>query len=399
MPMVLTLNAGSSSIKFALFDAGQDELPAMAAGQIDGLAAHATFTARHFESGKKESYPLQPAGPADHARAVNSILDWIETRLAGRSVAAVGHRIVHGGAHHAAPAPLDDRLIEDLRALTPLAPLHQPHNLQGVAAARLEFPDVPQVACFDTAFHRGHPFSTDAFAIPRHYYHEGVRRYGFHGLSYEYVSGRLREIAPREAAGRVIIAHLGNGASLCAVRDGRSVASTMGFTAVDGLPMGTRCGQIDPGVLLYLMAEKGMDVHALTDLLYNQSGLKGLSGLTSDLRDLQASDRPEAREAIDYFILRICRKMGSLAAALEGLDAIVFTGGIGENSAMVRNGVLDRLRWLGVARDDNANERGATVISSPESHVGVFVIKTDEERMIARHTLDVAGLSSRAQAA
>jgi len=399
MPMVLTLNAGSSSIKFALFDAGLDELPAMAVGQIDGLSAHATFTARHAESGQKESYPLQPAGPADHGRAVNAILDWIETRLAGRRVAAIGHRVVHGGPDHAAPARIDGRLIEDLRALTPLAPLHQPHNLDGVAAAHVEFPHVPQVACFDTAFHRGHPFTTDAFAIPRHYYHEGVRRYGFHGLSYEYVAGRLRETAPREAAGRVIIAHLGNGASLCAVRDGRSIASTMGFTAVDGLPMGTRCGQIDPGVLLYLMAEKGMDVHALTDLLYNQSGLKGLSGLTSDMRDLQASDSPAARETIEYFIVRICRKMGSLAAALEGIDAIVFTGGIGENAAAIRKGVLDRLRWLGVDLDADANERGAPVISTPESRVGVFVIKTDEERMIARHTLEVAGLSPRARAA
>jgi acetate kinase len=399
MPMVLTLNAGSSSIKFALFDAGQDKLPAMAAGQIDGLASHATFSARHIESGQKESFPLQPAGAVDHARAVNSILQWIETRLAGRRVAAVGHRIVHGGPHHTAPVPIDERLIDDLRALTPLAPLHQPHNLQGIAAACVEFPHVPQVACFDTAFHRGHPFVTDAFAIPRHFYHEGVRRYGFHGLSYEYVTGQLREIAPHEATGRAIIAHLGNGASLCAVRDGRSIASTMGFTAVDGLPMGTRCGQIDPGVLLYLMAEKGMDVHALTDLLYNQSGLKGLSGLTSDMRDLQASDLPEARETIDYFILRICRKVGSLTAALEGLDAIVFTGGIGENSAAIRKGVLERLGWLGIALDDDANERGDTAISSPGSRVGAFVIRTDEERMIARHTLEVAGLTEQSRAA
>jgi acetate kinase len=294
---------------------------------------------------------------------------------------------------------IDDQLIEGLRELTPLAPLHQPHNLEGVVAARIAFPDAPQVACFDTAFHRGHPFVTDAFAIPRHFYHEGVRRYGFHGLSYEFVTGCLRQIAPREAAGKVIIAHLGNGASLCAVRDGLSIASTMGFTAVDGLPMGTRCGQIDPGVLLYLMAEKGMGVEELTHLLYHQSGLKGLSGLTSDMRDLQASDRPEARETIDYFVLRTCRKMGSLAAALEGLDAVVFTGGIGENSAAIRKGVLDRLRWLGVEVDDAANERGDTVISTPGCRARAFVIKTDEERMIARHTLEVAGLSQQSRAA
>jgi acetate kinase len=399
MPMVLTLNAGSSSVKFALFDAVLDDAPALAAGQIDGLGSQAGFTARHFESGQQESYPLQPAGPADHVRAVNAILDWIERRLAGRSVAAIGHRVVHGGPHHAAPALIDDRLVDDLQALTPLAPLHQPHNLEGVAAARAAFPAAPQVACFDTAFHRGHPFVTDAFAIPRHYYHDGVRRYGFHGLSYEYVSGRLRQIAPQQAAGRVIIAHLGNGASLCAARDGRSIASTMGFTAVDGLPMGTRCGQIDPGVLLYLMAEKGMDLPALTDLLYNQSGLKGLSGLSSDMRELQASDRPEARETIDYFILRICRKMGSLAAALEGLDAVVFTGGIGENAAAIRKGVLDRLRWLGVTLDDAANARGDTAITTAASRVHAFVVKTDEERMIARHTRDVAGLADRSRAA
>ncbi|HYN39378.1 MAG TPA: acetate kinase, partial [Rhodospirillales bacterium] len=218
--MVLTLNAGSSSVKFALFDAELDDGPAMAIGQIDGLASRATFTARSAGSTEKETFALLPEGPADHARAVNAILEWIESRLAGRSVVAIGHRIVHGGPHHAAPVPIDDNLIEQLRALTPLAPLHQPHNLQGVIAARAEFPQVPQVACFDTAFHRGHPFVTDAFAIPRHYYHEGVRRYGFHGLSYEYIAGSLRQIAPVEATGNVVIAHLGNGASLCAVRDG-----------------------------------------------------------------------------------------------------------------------------------------------------------------------------------
>ncbi|NVN85447.1 MAG: acetate/propionate family kinase [Rhodopseudomonas sp.] len=398
MPMVLTLNAGSSSVKFALFDAALDDGPAMATGQIDGLASHAIFTARAAAT-EKECFELSPAGRADHVRAVNAILEWIESRLAGRSVVAIGHRIVHGGPRHATPLPIDDNLIEELRALTPLAPLHQPHNLQGVVAARAEFPHVPQVACFDTAFHRGHPFVTDAFAIPRHFYHEGVRRYGFHGLSYEYIAGCLRRIAPVEAAGKVIIAHLGNGASLCAVRDGRSIASSMGFTALDGLPMGTRCGQIDPGVLLYLMAEKGMDVHALTDLLYNQSGLKGLSGLSSDMRDLQASDSREARETIDHFILRTCRKIGSLVAALEGFDAIVFTGGIGENSAAVRKGVLDRLRWLGLEPDDEANERGDTVISSPACRARAFVIKTDEERMIARHTLEVTGLAGRSRAA
>jgi acetate kinase len=397
MPMVLTLNAGSSSVKFALFDAALEDGPALAAGQIDGLGEHATFSVR--TAGEKEVYPLEPAGPADHARAVNAILQWIESRLAGRSVAAIGHRVVHGGPHHAAPALIDGSLIDDLRALTPLAPLHQPHNLEGVVAARIAFPNAPQVACFDTAFHRGHPFVTDAFAIPRHFYQEGVRRYGFHGLSYEYVAGCLRQISPVEAAGRVIIAHLGNGASLCAVRDGRSIASTMGFTAIDGLPMGTRCGQIDPGVLLYLMAEKGMSVQEVTNLLYHQSGLKGLSGLTSDMRDLQASDRPEARETIDYFMLRICRKIGSLAAALEGVDAVVFTGGIGENSAAIRKGVLDRLRWLGVALDDAANERGDTVISTSDCRVRALVIKTDEERMIARHTLEVAGLAQRSRAA
>jgi acetate kinase len=287
-----------------------------------------------------------------------------------------------------APVIVTDEVLEKLRTLVPLAPLHQPHNIAGILAAREAWPHVQQVACFDTAFHRAHPFVNDVFALPRRYYDEGVRRYGFHGLSYEYITGRLREIAPHHAAGRVVVAHLGNGASMCAIRDGQSVASSMGLTALDGLPMGTRCGQLDPGVVLYLMQEKHMGADAITDLLYRESGLKGLSGVSHDMRELEASDKPEAAQAIEYFVFRIRRELGGLAAVLKGIDAIVFCGGIGEHAWRVRERVLEGMEWIGVELDRLANRDSAQVISSDRSRVRVFVIPTDEEAMIARHTLD-----------
>jgi acetate kinase len=274
----------------------------------------------------------------------------------------------------------------------PLAPLHQPHNIAGIRAAREAWPGVLQVACFDTAFHRGHPFVHDTFALPRALYAEGVRRYGFHGLSYEYVSARLRTIAPLQAGGRVVVAHLGNGASMCAIRDGKSIASTMSFTALDGLPMGTRCGQLDPGVILYLLREKKLDVAALSDLLYRESGLQGLSGISHDMRELEASDAPEARQAIDYFISRIRYEFGGLAAALDGVDAMVFCGGIGENSWRVRERVLEGLEWMGIELDRTANRAGTDVISTAASRVRAYVIRTDEEAMLARHAVDELGL-------
>jgi acetate kinase len=287
---------------------------------------------------------------------------------------------------------IDDVLLTALERLVPLAPLHQPHNLAGIRAARNAFPGARQVACFDTSFHRSHPFVADTFALPRSYYDEGIRRYGFHGLSYEFIARRLRAGHPALAQGRVIVAHLGNGASMCAMQDGRSVASTMGFTALDGLPMGTRCGQLDPGVLLYLMTEKGMDAAAISNLLYSQAGLKGISGLSHDVRVLQASDEPAARDALSYFADRGRREIGGLAACLGGLDAVVLTGGIGENAAQVRALMLADLQWMGIDIDAEANQRNATVISSPASRVQILVLKTDEERMLAEHAGELMAL-------
>lgn len=397
MSALLTLNAGSSSIKFALFKA--DDLGMLCIGQIDGLGGSTAFRARGTSDSSgaiDEQHRWDGAAarsaPANHAQALGWLIDWLARRMAGLKVIAVGHRVVHGGLHYAEPVLIDDQVVERLASLQALAPLHQPHNLAGIRAARQAFGAVPQVACFDTAFHRAHPFVNDSFALPRSFFDEGVRRYGFHGLSYEFIAERLREQYPLHAAGRVIVAHLGNGASMCAVRDGQSVASTMGFSPLDGLPMGTRCGQLDPGVLLYLMQTKGMDAQAISDLLYKESGLKGLSGgLSNDMRTLEGADTQQAREAIDYFVFRIRREMGGLAAALEGLDAVVFTGGIGENSVLVRERVLQGMGWLGIEIDTERNRSGATVISTDRSRVLALRIPTNEEGMIARHTLQLAG--------
>ena len=397
--MLLTLNAGSSSVKFALYGVASGTPLPQAAGQVEGLGTAPVFKVT-VAGGETRRDPLDTRLEASpHAAAVNAILDWIEAEMPEARVVAVGHRVVHGGPDLAAPMLIDDASLATLRALIPLAPLHQPHNIAGIEAARAAFPGAPQVACFDTAFHRGHPLVADTFALPRRYYDQGVRRYGFHGLSYEFVSQQMRHIAPTEAAANVVIAHLGNGASMCGVRDGRSVASTMGFTALDGLPMGTRCGQVDPGVLLYLMQHDGLDYAALSDLLYNQSGLKGLSGVSSDMRELEASDRPEAAEAIAYFVARIRRELAALAADLGGLDAVVFTGGIGENSARIRAAVLDGMGWLGIALDPQANAARGPLISQPDSAVRAFVIRTDEEAMIAQHTIRTAGLAAASHAA
>jgi acetate kinase len=397
--LLVTLNAGSSSIKFGIFAVAGGTVQRAASGQVEGLLTRAVLQARKAGDEPPRTVALQPEGASTHVRAMAAILDWIAAEFPGAHVVAAGHRIVHGGPSHAAPALIDDRLLADLRRLVPLAPLHQPHNLAGVEAARDAFPGTPQVACFDTAFHRGHAFEVDAFAIPRSFYDDGVRRYGFHGLSYEYVSRKLRDVAPIDAVGAVVIAHLGNGASLCAVKDGVSVASTMGFTALDGLVMGTRCGQIDPGVLLYLMSEKGMDAAGLTRLLYTESGLKGLSGLSADMRELLASDSVQALEAVACFVSRICREVASLAAVMQGIDAIVFTGGIGENAAAIRAAVLRRLAWLGVVLDDEANAERRPLISAAASSIRAFVVPTDEEHMIAEHTARVAGVCEAARAA
>jgi acetate kinase len=375
MSLILTLNAGSSSIKFGLY-AAEAEPGEEARGQIDALGPAARLI---VEAGGERTE--EEIGAADHASGLARIIARLEPRLDGRPIAAVGHRIVHGGAEIDGSRVLTPDLIAYLETLSPLAPLHQPHNLSGVRAALDAFPDAVQVAAFDTAFHRGHPWVNDTFALPRRFYDEGVRRYGFHGLSYDFISGKLAQDHPDLAAGRVIVAHLGNGASLCALRGGRSVASTMGLSALDGMPMGTRVGQLDPGVVLYLM-DSGMTAAQITDLLYKDSGLKGLSGISHDMRTLLASDAPEAAEAIDYYTFRLAREIGGLSAALGGLDALVFTGGIGEHAAPIRARALDRLAFLGLEVDAAKNATDAAMIH--RGRVPILVMPTDEERIIAR---------------
>ncbi|TVQ58492.1 MAG: acetate/propionate family kinase [Rhodobacteraceae bacterium] len=384
---ILTLNAGSSSIKFALYAAGA--APALRAkGQVEGIGVAPRLKARAADGAVLADAPYEAGG--GHDTALERIMALIAQAFPGATVAAVGHRVVHGGPDFAAPVRVDAAVLAKLETYAPFAPLHQPHNLAAVRAAMAAFPDAAQVACFDTAFHRGQPWVSDTFALPRRFHAEGVRRYGFHGLSYDFVSRELARRDPERGRGRAIICHLGAGASLCAIEEGRAMGSTMGFTALDGLPMATRCGQIDPGVLLYLMTERGMDANAISDLLYGESGLKGLSGISSDMRALEASDAPEAREAVDYFTHRVRREIGGLAAVLGGLDALVFTAGIGENSATVRAAVCADLGWMGVALDAEANAAGAAVISAADAPVRVYVIATDEERVIAEAAIRFA---------
>jgi acetate kinase len=307
--------------------------------------------------------------------------------VADGELLAVGHRVVHGGQYCSAPVLIDAKVLKDLEAVIPLAPLHQPHNLAAIRAFQEIMPNLPQVACFDTAFHRTQPDVAQRFALPRHFFDEGVRHYGFHGLSYEYITSVLPTVEPSLADARIIVAHLGNGASLCAIHKGRSIATTMGFTPLDGLVMGTRCGSLDPGVLLYLMNQHNMYAQALEELLYHQSGLLGVSGISSDMRTLLTSDEPNAQEAIELFVYRIGREIGSLAAALGGLDALVFTGGIGEHSAVIRAKVCRQALWLGLELDELANETEVKQISTLNSKVSVWVVATDENLMIAQHTL------------
>jgi acetate kinase len=393
--VVLTLNAGSSSLKFAAFRlAGGGEPDLLASGQIEGIGATAKGAVKTASGETAELSFDRSHAPVDHAAAMGAILDWLKQAGYESSVAAVGHRIVHGGPDYSEPVRIDDATLAKLKALIPLAPLHQPHNVAGVEAAMKAFPSTPQVACFDTAFHRTHPFINDTYALPRSYYDEGVRRYGFHGLSYEFITRKLRTIAPQIAREDVIIAHLGNGASMCAVHDGRAVATTMGFTALDGLAMGTRCGQIDPGVLLYLMAEKKMSVDQISDLLWKNSGLKGMSGISQDMRELEGSSSAAARDAIAYFVSRIRREFAGLAATINGAEAIVFTAGIGEHSWRVREAVLNGMEWMGIHLDAEANRANAQIISAKHSPTIVFVIPTNEELMIAEHTLRTAGVGT-----
>ncbi len=383
---LLVLNAGSSSVKFSLFalEGGAPRLELK--GQIEGLPDEA-----HFEAPGAERRWGEPLG---HEQATDFLLGWIERRMDGRRLAAVGHRVVHGGTRYAAPVRVDAEVLARLEALVPLAPLHQPHNLAAIRRLAELRPGLTQVACFDTAFHRGQSAVAQAYALPPEITREGVHRYGFHGLSYEYIAQALPGVDARAAAGRTVVAHLGNGASMCALRAGASVASSMGFTALEGLPMGTRSGSLDPGVLLWLMDQKHMDARAIEDLLYHRSGLLGVSGLSGDMRTLLASDSPSARAAVDQFVYRIGRELGSLAAALGGLDALVFTAGIGEHAAPVRARVCRDAAWLGLELDPAANAAGGPRISSAASRVAAWVIPTDEELMIARHTARLALHSS-----
>ena len=389
MEVILVLNAGSSSLKFQLL-AATPALDRQVRGQIDGIGVRPRLHATGADGATLVDRTWEAAELPDLPAATEALRGWLSGR-GGGELRAVGHRVVHGGPDFDRPVLLDPDILARLTALEPLAPLHQPHNLAAIRVVAAIDPDLPQVACFDTAFHRGHPEHTDCYALPRALYDEGIRRYGFHGLSYEYIASRLPDLAPEVAGGRVIVAHLGSGASMCGLAAGRSIESTMGFTALDGLPMGTRPGQLDPGVVLHLIEQRGMVPAEVTTLLYKASGLKGLSGVSNDMRDLLASDDPGAAFAIEHFVHRASLHAGSLAAALGGLDAFVFTAGIGERSAPIRARIAERLRWLGAELDPAANEAGALRISTPESRVALLVVPTDEELMIARHTLAHVG--------
>ncbi|HDR27454.1 acetate/propionate family kinase [Rhodovulum sp.] len=393
MTDILTLNAGSSSLKFGLFELDNPgaEPVAQILGEIDRIGNGPHMRARSAAGAVLSDARLSSEDAADHACALERVLELIARARPGAAIDAVGHRIVHGGPDHAVPVRLTPEVLDALARLEPLAPLHQPHNLAGVRAALAAFPQAVQVACFDTAFHRHHPWVNDTFGLPRAYYDKGVRRYGFHGLSYDYIAGRLTQIAPHLHAGRVIVAHLGNGASMCGMIGGRSIASSMGFSALDGLPMGTRCGQLDPGVVLYLMQHEGMGADEIADLLYRRSGLLGMSGLSHDMRELEAAGTDPANQAIGYFVFRIRRELGGLSAALGGLDALVFCGGIGENSVLIRQKVCEGMGWIGMELDELRNRRGETVISTDLSRVRVLVIPTDEEIVIARAARDMLG--------
>ncbi|WP_170326566.1 acetate/propionate family kinase [Ruegeria arenilitoris] len=379
---VLALNAGSSSLKFGLYELVEGNRPSMRwHGQIERLGDAPRLLAQSA-GGRSVNQPLTNA--KSHDEAIQAFLDMAQEYLPSINIRAIGHRVVHGGTVYSEPVVIDEKVMDTLSGFIPFAPLHQPYSLAGIRAASAAFPDTVQVACFDTAFHRTHPWVNDTFALPQGYYEKGVRRYGFHGLSYDYISQKLKEIAPGLYDGRVVIAHLGNGASMCAVSGGRAVASTMGFSALDGLPMGTRSGQLDPGVVLYMMQQEGMSADEIAEMLYRKSGMLGLSGISSDMRTLLAADTPDARKAIDYYVFRIRRELGALSAALEGIDALVFTGGVGENSAQIRQLVCDGMRWIGIDMDHNRNADGGTVLSTDFSRVRILAIPTNEEMVIAR---------------
>jgi acetate kinase len=383
---ILVVNAGSSSIKFSLFEGhvrpSREGL--ICDGEFDGIGHRVHFVVKdHSGASLADQYLTESA---THEDALASLLNWVEQQFPNHGLVAAGHRVVHGGSLYTTPVLVNSSVIDELRRLIPLAPLHQPHNLAAIAAISKLHPELPQVACFDTAFHHTQPGIAAAFALPRSITDQGVRRYGFHGLSYEYIASVLPDVLGPAADGRVVVAHLGNGASMCAMHRRQSVATTMGFTALDGLPMGTRCGNLDPGVILYLIQEKGMTPQAVTDLLYHSSGLLGVSCVSDDMRTLLASDDPHATDAIALFVYRIGRELGSLAASLGGLDALVFTAGIGEHAPEIRRRACEQASWLGVELDDAANTAGAARITTAGSRTSAWVIPTNEDLMIARHT-------------
>jgi acetate kinase len=390
---IIVVNAGSSSIKFAIYAVGATP-GRLLHGLIDGLGSQPRFNASDAAGAVLPGDPLAgvPAGAVTrltHAQAIERLFGWIDRQCAGVNIVAAGHRVVHGADEFSAPVLVDRSILARLETLVPLARLHQPHNLAAIRALMELRPELPHVACFDTAFHRTQPAPAQAYALPRAVSDAGVKRYGFHGLSYQYIAGVLPEHLGAGADGRVIVAHLGNGASLCALRGRRSVATTMGFTVIDGLMMGTRSGSLDPDVVLYLMRERGMSLEDVDDLLYRRSGLLGVSGISSDMRVLLNSIDPRARQAIELFVYRAAREIGSLAAAINGLDALVFTGGIGEHAAPVREMICAHSTWLGIELDAEANRRHAPRISTPASRASAWVIPTDEEVVIARDTLRV----------
>jgi len=393
---LLVINAGSSSIKFTVYQMNAPSTQPLedCAGQIDGIGSRPRFLVRKAGGGVLLDDPFSGQEVNDHAAAIARVLGWLVDYLGNGELLAAGHRIVHGGPHYSAPVLIDENVLKDLTGLIPLAPLHQPHNLATIRALLAIRPSMPQVACFDTAFHHTQPEVAQRIAIPRRFADEGIRRYGFHGLSYEFIADKLPSLEPGLARARVIVAHLGGGASLCALENGRSMATSMGFSPLDGLVMGTRCGSIDPGVLLYLLARHNLDAEKLQSLLYFQSGLLGISGISSDMRVLLDSDEPHAKQAIELFVYRIGREIGSLAAALGGVDALVFTGGIGEHAVPVRARVCQQAAWLGLELNEKANHASATRISTPGSKLSAWVLPTDENLMIARHTsklISVAG--------
>ncbi|HEY0459697.1 MAG TPA: acetate/propionate family kinase [Pyrinomonadaceae bacterium] len=389
----LVINAGSSSLKFCVFQHPPFERWRLAArGQIEGIGTAPQISAKDDDGNTLVNEKLDPGKVGDGSDAIGVLAAWLKSKWRGARVLGVGHRVVHGGASFSKPTVVNGQVLSALYELVPLAPLHQPYNLAAIEAVFERLPDVPQVACFDTSFHRGHEAVAELIPLPREIRQTGVERYGFHGLSYEYIASRLPEIAPEIAMERVIVAHLGSGASLCALKNGKSVDSTMGFTSLDGICMGTRPGAIDAGAVLYLFQNMNFSAKEVETILYKKSGLLGISGISNDMRDLLGRSEPEAALAVDFFVYRVAKEIGALAAVLGGIDALVFTAGIGENSPEIRRRICEASRWLGVELDETANNEKASRLCAPESKVAVYVIPTNEELMIARHTGRILGI-------